>query len=122
MLASLGCFNMTAWPPYTSHIAYELFHKKDAQKKTQSTSWDSKFWTIITGTWPSHGSFTYIGKTPTNELRGSQKAEMDGYYVRVRYNDQVMTVPGCKVAGNHLEGDESFCTLVSSGLVKVEHD
>lgn len=29
-----------------------------------------------------------------------------------RYNDRVMKVPGCKAPGKHLEGDESFCTLV----------
>jgi acid phosphatase len=110
MLASLGCFNMTAWPPYTSHIAYELFYKKDVKFKSE---WNSKFWAIITGNWPSQGSFTHIGKTPIKELKSSQKEAMDGYYVRVRYNDQVMQIPGCKVAGKHLEGDESLCTLVS---------
>jgi acid phosphatase len=33
------------------------------------------------------------------------------YYVRVRYNDKIMQVPGCKAEGKHLEGDTTFCTL-----------
>lgn len=32
VLASLGAFHGEAWPPYTSHIAVELFRKADAEK------------------------------------------------------------------------------------------
>jgi len=54
-----------------------------------------------------------IARQKLETLRDSDKAKLDGYYVRIRYNDKVMTVPGCKIAGKHLDGDESFCTLVS---------
>ncbi|KAK0609372.1 hypothetical protein B0T17DRAFT_137393 [Bombardia bombarda] len=37
--------------------------------------------------------------------------EMDEYFVRVRYNDRIMTIPGCRAEGKHLDGDESLCTL-----------
>jgi acid phosphatase len=111
MLASLGCFNMTAWPPYTSHIAYELFRKKDVKRK--KATYESKFWAVLKGKWPTSGGFTHIGKMPLNELTDNKKAQLDGYYVRIRYNDEVMQIPGCKAVGKHLEGDQSFCTLVS---------
>ena len=35
-------------------------------------------------------------------------------YVRIRYNDRPITLPGCRTLGRHLDGDESFCTLVMS--------
>jgi len=39
------------------------------------------------------------------------RSKLNGYFVRIRYNDKVMSVPGCKAAGKHLEGDDTFCTL-----------
>lgn len=52
------------------------------------------------------------------ELTAKEQQILDGYYVRVRYNDRPVTIPGCKAPGNHLDGDKSFCTLVSdSSLV-----
>jgi len=47
------------------------------------------------------------------ELSPQQKQKMEGYYVRLRYNDEVMKVPGCRPQGKHLEGDDSFCTLTA---------
>jgi len=35
----------------------------------------------------------------------------EGWYVRVRYNEEPVVVSGCKKAGKHLEGDLSFCTM-----------
>lgn len=52
-----------------------------------------------------------IGRKKTEELTPDEKNKLDGYYVRLRYNDEPVTVPGCRIPGNHLEGDESFCTL-----------
>jgi acid phosphatase len=54
-----------------------------------------------------------IARQKVEALPESDRAKLDGYYVRIRYNDKVMTVPGCKAAGKHLDGDESFCTLAS---------
>jgi acid phosphatase len=54
-----------------------------------------------------------IGRKKTEELTPEEKGKLEGYYVRIRYNDEVVTVPGCRAPGNHLDGDESFCTLVS---------
>jgi acid phosphatase len=34
------------------------------------------------------------------------------HYVRIRYNDRPVTIPGCAAkAENHLPGDQTFCTL-----------
>ncbi|EQK97655.1 histidine acid phosphatase [Ophiocordyceps sinensis CO18] len=41
----------------------------------------------------------------------SPRQVLQGYYVRIRYNDAPVTVPGCRAPGKHLDGDESFCTL-----------
>ena len=45
------------------------------------------------------------------ELSASERGRLDGYYVRLRYNDKVMNVPGCRATGSHFPGDESLCTL-----------
>ncbi|KHO00812.1 Histidine phosphatase superfamily, clade-2 [Metarhizium album ARSEF 1941] len=83
VLASLGAFNEEAWPPFTSH-------------------------------WPSllSGSRSdSIGRKSTPELSPRERERLQGYFVRLRYNDRPVTIPGCKMQGKHLDGDESFCTL-----------
>jgi acid phosphatase len=143
VLASLGAFDTDKWPPYTSHIAIEMFRKADdarsqnaslhsdsnpdAQGKptippTTKTSTDGR-----SSTWLSWLSSRFsgprtepgapppgIGRKRTSELTDEEKTKLEGYYVRLRYNDEVITVPGCRAPGKHLEGDESFCTLVKS--------
>lgn len=89
LLASLGAFD-GVWPPFTSSIAFEMFRKKELD---QSKS----LWSKLTG-------------------GAGKKAEV-GYYVRLKYNDKPVIVKGCRKPGKHLEGDESFCTLVSRFLV-----
>jgi acid phosphatase len=132
ILASLGAFDGKPWPPYTSHIALELFRKsnlkasRDASKSdlgstiqhpTQIDQGREKNWlsSIFSGSpgGKKEKGPVGIGRSKIEELTDAQKSKLEGYYVRIRYNDEVMKVPGCKVAGNHLDGDESFCTLVS---------
>lgn len=123
-LASLGAFNTDRWPPFTSHIAFELF--RDASKTnalgTQDealvipappkTSWIGSI--VPWGSAPTTAGKppAGIGRKPTDELKEEERHKLEGYYVRIRYNDEVVTIPGCKPPGNHLEGDETFCTLV----------
>ncbi|KAM0248541.1 hypothetical protein ACHAQJ_009417 [Trichoderma viride] len=107
VLASLGAFNTEAWPPFTSHIAIELFRSADttAASSSSSSSW-----------WPSFlrtSSSSSIGRKPTPSLTDKQKRSLQGYFVRLRYNDDPVTIPGCRTPGNHLDGDESFCTLAA---------
>ncbi|KAF7560021.1 hypothetical protein G7046_g4132 [Stylonectria norvegica] len=110
-LSSLGAFNEEAWPPFTSHIAIELFRHEDQPEATPAATagWLSSLFnrgSQAAGT-PPPG----IGRRDTTKLSAADKSRLQGYYVRLRYNDKPVSIPGCKLAGKHLEGDESFCTL-----------
>ncbi|KAK5654175.1 hypothetical protein OQA88_7606 [Cercophora sp. LCS_1] len=104
VLASVGGFETNAWPPFTSHIAIEMFRKSSPTPAGTGGSW----WSTLFG-----NGGTKIGRKPTPELTSAEKKRLDGFYVRLRYNDEPVTIPGCKAPGNHLEGDESFCTLAA---------
>lgn len=92
ILASVGGPSaLKAWPPFTSHIALELFSQE--------------------GKAPA-GPAGAIGRGSPRDRDGMEEA-LKGYFVRVRYNDEPIVVPGCRKPGNHLDGDVSFCTLVS---------
>jgi acid phosphatase len=137
ILASLGAFNGEPWPPYTSHIAIELFRKAEmprlqAPPEEQIRKHDGISRSPKPITQQTAGWFGWFKKssetTPTNledkqvgiarrkieELSDEEKLKLNGYYVRLRYNDKPVTIPGCALPGNHLDGDESFCTLVGS--------
>ncbi|KAF2124847.1 phosphoglycerate mutase-like protein [Dothidotthia symphoricarpi CBS 119687] len=115
-LTSLGAFGEEKWPPFTSHIAFELFRKRGAptlsktipaaQPKSQSW-WSSLFGSAKAGIAPSEP----VARKPIAELTEAQRDELKEYYVRVRYNDKIMQVPACKSDGKHLQGDTTFCTL-----------
>ncbi len=135
LLSSLGAFGGEPWPPFTSSIAIELFRKKEEQQpqipgggtrpksateKQASTAptrpgWLASVLGLSSPNRPATPSKASpgLGRRPLTELSASEKAKLDGYYVRIRYNDRVITVPGCKKPGNHLRGDDSFCTLAS---------
>jgi len=135
MLAGLGCFDKK-WPPYTSHIAVELFKADPSAVKGIRNGSDStsssltaslpspaaslrslvdKATTPSTSTsiTPTRGAdpSTTIARIPTSDLSPSQLSRLDGYYVRLRYNDRAVTIPGCALPGKHFPGQESFCTL-----------
>lgn len=122
-LASVGAFKTDRWPPFTSHIAFELFRLATEPEQAEGAlptkvavaasaakpSWLRSFFGSST---PAGQPPPGIGRKTTEELSETEKQKLDGYYVRLRYNDEVVTIPGCKSQGNHLAGDESFCTLV----------
>ncbi|KAL5431592.1 hypothetical protein PMIN06_012261 [Paraphaeosphaeria minitans] len=127
-LASLGAFDGEKWPPFTSHIAFELFRNNAANSSTQRLSnapasagtldgsqekpqswWASLFSSNKAPNLPSESEG--IARKPLMELTPEQRNEMRDYYVRIRYNDKIMQVPGCKPEGKHLDGDTTFCTL-----------
>lgn len=83
LLTSLGASD-GRWPPFTSSIAFEMFRKRELEQS----------------------------KSLWSRLLGGGKGKEE-YYVRLRYNDKPVVVKGCRKPGNHLEGDESFCTMVS---------
>ena len=115
MLCSLGAFEGEKWPPYTSHIAVELFRKNGEQEynKPEPETQLKPRMLSFGSTKRTKETEGGIPRRMTSELSQAEREKMDGYFVRIRYNDRPITVPGCKLPGKHLEGDESFCTLVS---------
>lgn len=115
-LASLGAYDTDEWPPFTSHIAIELFRHASTPLPASSSSKSTSTWlSSLFGSSSSKPGVPPkgIGRKPTPDLTDREKQQLEGYYVRLRYNDKPVTIPGCKTPGNHLEGNESFCTLVS---------
>ena len=119
-LASLGAYETHRWPPYTSHVAYEVFRKSTtasaAKASGDSSTVPAAGPAAAAGANPSSlaGSALHgIGRKPLQEMTEDELKRIEGHYVRVRYNDEPVTIPGCKAPGNHLEGDETFCTLAA---------
>lgn len=140
VLTSLGAFDNEKWPPFTSHIAFELFRKKswtsasmvaprtsasDDELNERNAQSSQSWWKALFGSTKNAVSGKVpepegIARKPLTDLSEQQKQELQNYYVRIRYNDKIMQVPGCKAAGKHLDGDESFCTLVS--ICNYDHE
>lgn len=124
-LTSLGAFENEKWPPFTSHIAFELFKAKSAAMPSRPSTptlsqnappkaqswWSSLFGRTDPTTLPDAIQPDSIARKPLSELSSVQHEELQGYYVRIRYNDRVMQVPACQAPGKHLKGDTTFCTL-----------
>jgi acid phosphatase len=145
VLSSLGAFGGESWPPFTSHIELELFRKMDQSRIPEGVPPKSAIekqalasparpgWfasllglspsttTIVRSPLTSSASSEGIGRRPTASLSPAEKQKLNHYYVRIRYNDRVMTIPGCKRAGNHLEGDETFCTMAAFKAIADEY-
>ena len=133
-LTSLGAFQGEAWPPFTSHIAFELFRKKGLNNSAvakpvisplkQETKPQGWWQSLFGGSKISNNTEPEgIARKSVMDLTNDQKQKLDGYYVRIRYNDKIMQVPGCTPDGKHLEGDTTFCTLVrfSSSPIRCSH-
>lgn len=129
VLSSLGAFDAGKWPAYTSHIAIELFREETTPRTTTADGEDlrepvttstahaqspSPRSSILSSFRKSNLASEGIARKPLEDMNAEEKKKLQGFYVRMRYNDRPMAVPGCKLPGKHLEGDESFCTLVSN--------
>lgn len=124
ILSSLGAFEGEKWPPYTSHIAIELFKREVNLDELVEGKVDHQRPAIAgteqpQGPRPNNPSSHINGmaskgtaRTNVEDLTPAEKRSLDGFYVRIRYNDRPIVMPGCKLPGNHLQGNESFCTLV----------
>ncbi|KAL2124062.1 hypothetical protein VTJ04DRAFT_427 [Mycothermus thermophilus] len=116
-LASMGAFEADKWPPFTSHLAIEMFRETDGKESAagskQQQSWWSSLSGLAAGAKSSATTKNPIGRKPLAQLTEDQKKRLDGYYVRMRYNDEVVTVPACKQPGNNYKGDATFCTLAA---------
>jgi acid phosphatase len=62
--------------------------------------------------WPPYTSFLAIEmfSDEMKEPAGDDAAER---YVRMSFLGRALIIPACQPKGNHLDGDQSFCTLVS---------
>ncbi|KAL8846576.1 MAG: hypothetical protein Q9221_008342 [Calogaya cf. arnoldii] len=111
ILSSLGAFEGEKWPPYTSHIAVELFKDESIKTEKSLPSEPAPRQSFLGSARKKTKPASVIMRKSTGELTAEEKAKLQGHYVRLRYNDRPVTIPGCKLPGNHLEGDETFCTL-----------
>ncbi|KAI9755486.1 MAG: hypothetical protein M4579_004277 [Chaenotheca gracillima] len=127
IIASLGAFegDEFRWPPYTSHVAIELFKKDEAFgttgsgqttarppiKLTSESARQKSLWSSLFGSFLTGSQSDAIGRRCVDEMNENERTVMNEYFVRLRFNDRPLSIPGCKPAGNHLEGDESFCTF-----------
>ncbi|PKX93682.1 putative acid phosphatase [Aspergillus novofumigatus IBT 16806] len=111
ILGSVGAFD-ARWPPFTSSIAIELFSRAE-NPPPSSPSPSAKqrgLLSYLTGHDVAPSSDT--DRTPLSSLPNSTRQALQNHYVRIRYNDRPVRIPGCAAkAENHLPGDETFCTL-----------
>lgn len=40
-----------------------------------------------------------------------KQKESDQHFVRVKYNENTLELPGCQAKGDHKQGDKSLCTF-----------
>ena len=122
-LASFGAFDVEKdqWPPYTSSISVELFKSRSATGASTPTSPSGTVWPSKEKTW-WYSLFSSASSSPSPasstrkslaEMSATEKSGLDNHFVRLRYNDRPVTIPFCKLPGNHRAGDESFCTLAA---------
>jgi acid phosphatase len=131
ILASLGGFEAGKWPQFTSSIAIELFSTVDSQSIASSVDASeistapaaaspppkrSGFLSFFIGhPSPSQSQSSNpreIGRKPLDSFPESAKRGLRNHYVRIRYNDDPVRIPGCAAKEtNHLPGDDTFCTL-----------
>lgn len=125
VLTSLGAFGGEYWPPYTSHVAFELFRRtglmtSNAPPRIQEKLDTRQGWfASLFGSAKSPSKPDGISRRTVDQLTPAEKSSLEGYFVRLRYNDKIMRVPGCAFPGKHLDGDESFCTLVCLYTVRI---
>ncbi|KKZ61570.1 acid phosphatase [[Emmonsia] crescens] len=138
ILSSLGAFDGGKWPPYTSSVAVELFKATDGSHATRpgdileelnvpdpesspptgksaSSSSSSSLMSKLFGSKPSSSTpaeFPQPSKIARSAASALPTPSLQNYYVRIRYNDQPVRIPGCAAKPrNHLPGNDTFCTL-----------
>lgn len=128
VLSSLGAYENAKWPPFTSSIAIELFSTNrgdalSAARENMSDGFEQLSDNRSSGIFsffdknkatPSvqKPDSTSVARVPLSDLDNSSRDTLRNYYVRIRYNDQPVRIPGCvSKTANHLPEDDSFCTL-----------
>lgn len=117
ILSSLGAFEGGKWPPFTSHVAVELFKDESVRVQDSKPVEPAPRRSFLGSSRKSTKASSVMMRKPMQDLSEEERAKLQGFYVRLRYNDHPVIVPGCRLPGKHLEGDESFCTLVRSDIL-----
>lgn len=124
ILSSVGGFQDGNWPPFTSSVAIELFSQTPSSATDAGTVLEEFSNPPVAKKAGLLGNI-FGGKSATKQLAPSAtaRAEIESFseesresmrkhYVRIRYNDRPVTIPGCAAKSeNHLPGDPTFCTL-----------
>ncbi|KAJ5581456.1 Histidine phosphatase superfamily clade-2 [Penicillium sp. DV-2018c] len=122
ILSSVGGFQDESWPPFTSSVAIELFSQEPRSRSTamlkefSNSSAEAKKPGVLAKLFgkPASNETTTseTARTPLASFPESTRKSLQKHYVRIRYNDRPVTIPGCAAKSeNHLPGDETFCTL-----------
>ncbi|KAK4693947.1 hypothetical protein P7C71_g3547, partial [Lecanoromycetidae sp. Uapishka_2] len=96
LLSSLGCFDGEKWPPYTSHIAFELFRETEAVRESiDGENLDrpataraahkqnqSALSTLFRSGGKTKLSVEGIARKASNDLTSAEKNKLQGHYVR----------------------------------------
>ncbi|KAI0547075.1 histidine phosphatase superfamily [Xylaria curta] len=113
VLASLGCLDSNKrWPPFTSHVIFELFRKRQMPHLYINESVTTTGLTSTTEKGDT-SELQSIGGRLTKKLTIEEIGDIDEYFVRIRYNDRAIRIPGCQAKGNHFNGDSNICTLAA---------
>ncbi|KAJ5779976.1 Histidine phosphatase superfamily clade-2 [Penicillium paradoxum] len=124
ILSSVGGFQDESWPPFTSSVAVELFSQTPRSDSSAGAMLEefsnpsiaakkpgvlSKLFGKST---PKEPITSETARTPLGALHEGARESLQKHYVRIRYNDRPVRIPGCAAKPeNHLPGDETFCTL-----------
>ncbi|KAJ5970164.1 Histidine phosphatase superfamily clade-2 [Penicillium vulpinum] len=124
ILSSVGGFQNQSWPPFTSSIAVELFSQAPGSDSNAGTvleeflnpSLPAKKPGILSQLFgksaPKQSATSGTARASLQSLPEGARKSLQNHYVRIRYNDQPVRIPGCAAKPeNHLPGDETFCTL-----------
>ncbi|PYH92558.1 phosphoglycerate mutase-like protein [Aspergillus ellipticus CBS 707.79] len=118
ILSSTGAFD-GIWPPFTSSVAIELFSRAEQAPTSPGTATTAPnkpgLFSFLTGSKNNTNTApqpSELARTPLSSLPESTKPSLRNHYVRIRYNDAPVRIPGCAAKPqNHFPGDETFCTL-----------
>ncbi|OOO12741.1 histidine acid phosphatase [Aspergillus oryzae] len=129
ILGSLGA-SPGRWPPFTSSIAVELFSKADRKSSGEDAGvMLEEFSNPAIAQKKSGGLFSFMkgssnsntstppppsetARAPLASFPDPARQSLQKHYVRIRYNDVPVRIPGCAAKPqNHLAGDDTFCTL-----------
>ncbi|KAJ6121129.1 hypothetical protein N7523_005409 [Penicillium sp. IBT 18751x] len=125
ILSSVGGFQDESWPPFTSSVAIELFSHVQSNAVDAGTMLEEfsnppvvkkvggllgSLFGGISAPQPPAPSAT--ARADLESFPEESRESLRKHYVRIRYNDRPVTIPGCAAKPeNHLPGDQTFCTL-----------